>query len=142
MADVKTVDIDGSQWSMKDQEARNRITALEGKTTVKVTKKIDKETIKMDLVEIDGEKFINLRIWSYLWSGKVGEIIANFTQDIGLKDTTGCLMLASKVDKTGRIAIHIDITTNGNLQIFPCLADVYSGTYSQSYIYGNAFIKI
>ncbi len=29
MADVKTVDIDGSQWSMKDQEARNKITNLE-----------------------------------------------------------------------------------------------------------------
>lgn len=29
MADVKIVDIDGSQWSMKDQEARNKITELE-----------------------------------------------------------------------------------------------------------------
>ena len=29
MADVKIVDIDGSQWDMKDQEARNRIAALE-----------------------------------------------------------------------------------------------------------------
>lgn len=29
MADVKTVDIDGSQWSMKDQEARNKIATLE-----------------------------------------------------------------------------------------------------------------
>ena len=29
MADVKTVDIDGSQWSMKDQVARDKITALE-----------------------------------------------------------------------------------------------------------------
>lgn len=29
MADVKTVDIDGSQWSMKDQEARDKITTLE-----------------------------------------------------------------------------------------------------------------
>ena len=29
MADVKTVDIDGSQWSMKDQEARNRTANLE-----------------------------------------------------------------------------------------------------------------
>ena len=29
MADVKTVDIDGSQWSMKDQEARVKITTLE-----------------------------------------------------------------------------------------------------------------
>ena len=29
MADVKTVDIDGSQWSMKDQVARDKIAALE-----------------------------------------------------------------------------------------------------------------
>ena len=31
MADVKMVDIDGSQWSMKDQVARDRITKLEEK---------------------------------------------------------------------------------------------------------------
>ena len=29
MADVKTVDIDGSQWSMKDQVARDKIVTLE-----------------------------------------------------------------------------------------------------------------
>lgn len=29
MADVKTVDIDGSQWSIKDEEARGKITTLE-----------------------------------------------------------------------------------------------------------------
>ena len=29
MADVKIVDIDGSQWNMKDQEARNKIVILE-----------------------------------------------------------------------------------------------------------------
>lgn len=29
MADVKIVDIDGSQWAMKDQEARNKIAELE-----------------------------------------------------------------------------------------------------------------
>ena len=142
MADVKIVDIDGSQWNMKDQVARDRIAALEGKTTVKITKIIDKGTIKMDLVEIENEKFINLRVWNYLWSGKVGEIIANFTQDFGLKDTTGCLMLASKADKTGRVVVHFDITTDGTLEIYPAIADLYSGNYSESYIYGNAFIKI
>ena len=30
MADVKIIDIDNEQWNMKDQEARNRIAALEG----------------------------------------------------------------------------------------------------------------
>lgn len=142
MADVKIVDIDGSQWNIKDEVARNRIAELEQKKHIKITQLIDEVTIKLDLVEIDGEKFISLRIWGYVWSGQIGETIANFTQNIGLKDTTSCLMLGSKLDKTGRIAIHIDITINGDLKIYPCLENMYSGTYSQCYIYGNAFFKI
>lgn len=31
MADVKIVDIDGEQWNIKDQDARNKITVLEQK---------------------------------------------------------------------------------------------------------------
>ena len=142
MADVKIVDIDNEQWNMKDQVARDRITVLEGKTTVKVTKKIDEATIKMNLVEIDNEKFINLRIWSYLWSGKIGEVIANFTQDIGLKNTTGCLMDADLDDRTGRLVVHLDITVNGDIEVFPCITSVYNGNYKKCKIYGNAFIKI
>lgn len=142
MADAKIVDIKGVQWELKDGVARNKIAALEKKIIVKVTKKIDEKEIKMDLVEIDGEMFINLRIWGYKWSGNIGESIANFTQDIGLKDTTGCLMLASKVNRTGRVAIHIDITVQGGLEVFPCSEHLYSGTYEESYIYGSAFIKI
>ena len=142
MADVKIVDIDGSQWSMKDQVARDKITELEVKKHIKITQLINEEAIKLDLVEIDNEKFLNIKIWGYIWSGEIGEVIASFTQDIGLKETTGCLMLASKVDKTGRIVVHFDITTNGDIEIYPAIADVYSGNYSASYIYGNAFFKI
>ena len=29
MADVKIIDIDGEQWNIKDQEARNKVTAIE-----------------------------------------------------------------------------------------------------------------
>lgn len=32
MADVKTIDIDGIQWNLKDQEARDRINDIENKT--------------------------------------------------------------------------------------------------------------
>lgn len=142
MADVKIVDIDNVQWNMKDQEARNRIAELEQKPIIKVTNKINKQDIKMDLIEIDNEKFINLRIWGYKWSGKIEERIASFTQDMGLTETTGCLMLGSRVDRTGRIVIHIDITTYGDLLIFPCTENKYIGNYSECNIYGNAFIKI
>ena len=35
MAEVKTIDIDGIQWEMKDQTARNKITNLEENNTTK-----------------------------------------------------------------------------------------------------------
>lgn len=139
---VNTLDIDGTQWEIQDVEARNRIAELEQKPIIKVTNKINTQSIKMDLIEINNEKFLNLRIWRYKWSGKIEERIASFTQDIGLTATTGCLMLGSKLNQTGRIAIHIDITTYGELLIYPCTENMYIGNYSECYIYGNAFIKI
>lgn len=44
MADVKIVDIDGSQWAMKDQVARDKITELEKNVIVQ-----DLEDIKINL---------------------------------------------------------------------------------------------
>ena len=142
MQDVKIIDIDNEQWNMKDQEARNKIAALEEKKHIKITQLINEKFIKLDLVEIDNEKFLRIRIWNYIWSGKIGEIITSFTQDIGLKDTTGCLMDADLTDNTGRLVVHLDIKKEGNIIIFPCITSVYSGNYKECRIYGNAFIKI
>ena len=44
MADVKIVDIDGSQWSMKDQVARDKITELEKNASAQ-----DIDTVNIDL---------------------------------------------------------------------------------------------
>lgn len=49
MADVKTVDIDGSQWSMKDQVARDKITTLETKVNTNIP-----ERFTVDEKRIDG----------------------------------------------------------------------------------------
>lgn len=56
MADVKTVDIDGSQWSMKDQEARNKIIELE--TLVNKLKADTEVTELNDIVLGHGVRFI------------------------------------------------------------------------------------
>lgn len=57
MADVKTVDIDGSQWSMKDQEARNKITELEEKKWEFVGQGISSDVSQITLsVNIEGKK--------------------------------------------------------------------------------------
>ena len=50
MADVKIVDIDGSQWAMKDQEARNKIAALEVDNTTNKTNIQNLQNNKMKIV--------------------------------------------------------------------------------------------
>ena len=142
MENANILDIDGTQWEIQDVEARNKIAILETKKHIKITQLINSNTIKLDLVEIDDEKFLNVRIWGYEWSGQIEEKIASFTQNIGLTETTGCLLLGSKKDRTGRIVVHIDITVYGDLLIFPCTENIYSGKYSECIIYGNAFFKI
>ena len=53
MADVKTVDIDGSQWSMKDQVARDKIATLEEK----ITKNFEYSTTEQEIGKwINGKK--------------------------------------------------------------------------------------
>lgn len=49
MADVKIVDIDGSQWSMKDQEARDKIVTLETEVNTNIP-----ERFTVDEKRIDG----------------------------------------------------------------------------------------
>ena len=50
MADVKIVDIDGSQWNMKDQEARNRITTLEEDNTTNKANIQNLQNEKMNII--------------------------------------------------------------------------------------------
>lgn len=52
MADVKTVDIDGSQWSMKDQEARNRITTLETEVNTNISERLTVNEKRIDNIYV------------------------------------------------------------------------------------------
>ena len=142
MADVKIVDIDSTQWNIKDQEARNQIATLETKTTIKITKKIDKETIKMNLVEINNEKFIQLHINALLWSGTIGETIATFVQDFNLPIILRCLIGMDFVDGTGRYIAGLDIQQDGQIRIYPSTPNQIVGVYKAGKLYGDAFIRV
>lgn len=142
MADVKIVDIDTSQWNIKDQEARNRIATLEEKTTVKVTVKINEINIKLNIVEINAEKFLQLHCDGLFWQGTVGEVIASFTQDFGLNNTIRCFSGLSYRDGSGRGVATLDITTNGQIKIYPLATNITEGFFKESYIFCDTFIKI
>ena len=48
MADVKIVDIDNEQWNMKDQEARNRIAALETEVNTNIPNRFTVDEKRID----------------------------------------------------------------------------------------------
>lgn len=99
MADVKTVDIDGSQWAMKDQEARNKIATLEEKTTVQ-----DLEDIAINLEPGYAASEANL-IQHY----KVGKI---HFMDVRLVNISGTNIGTDKTAHIGFINIHSKKRTN------------------------------
>ena len=48
MADVKIVDIDGSQWNMKDQEARNKSATLETEVNTNIPNRFTVDEKRID----------------------------------------------------------------------------------------------
>lgn len=142
MADVKIIDIDGVQWDMKDQEARNSLAELKEKTTVKITEKLNKKGVVLNLIEINDVKFLQLHFTGLYWSGTVGDTVATFTQDFGMLNLVRCLIGAEREDKQGRLGIGLDIGIDGRIKAFPQISNIMSGYYAPCYLYGDSFIKI
>lgn len=85
MAEVKTIDIDGVQWEMKDQTARNKITNLEENNTTK-----DLQDITVNLKE--GYEAVSVSIKQHYSYGKIHFALINFINikgnNIGTSTTT------------------------------------------------------
>lgn len=99
MADVRTVDIDGSQWGMKDQVARDKITELEKNVITQ-----DLEDIKINLNSDYTASEANL-IQHY----KVGKI---HFMDVRLVNISGTNIGTDKTASIGFINIHPKKRTN------------------------------
>lgn len=142
MADASIIDIGGVQWNVKDKEARNNITKLEEKTTIKITNKIKKTNFVMNVVEINNEKFIQLHFNFFQCSGTDGEVIGNFTQDFGMNNLIRTLVTVIIKDRADRLTANIDIYANGEIKIFYLIYNTTASNVPPCYIHGDAFIKV
>ena len=142
MAEVAKIDIDGVQWDIKDQNARDRITALEEKTTVKITQKVVEQALKINLIEINGEKFIQIYANGIVWNEENGSVLISFTNDFGLNRTIRVMMSGYDSVLAKRFTCRMDIEPDGNIRIRPSTVNNNSELYKNSKIVGDAFIKI
>lgn len=142
MADAKIVDIKGIQWELKDEVARNKIIELETKTTIKITNKINEEKIVMNLVEINGEKFLQLHFDGLYWSGEIAGTVASFNNDFGLVSIVRCMVGMDLADGTGRDTLGFDIENTGHIRAYPQTVNQVTGMYKAGRAYGDAFIRV
>lgn len=142
MADVTKIDIDGVQWDIKDQVARNRIAILEQKTIVKITSKINEEKIKVNLVEINNEKFLQIHFEFLHWSGTGGEVIGHFENDFNLNKPIRFIANLDLSDFSRRIPMMIDIISNGDVRAFPIYEGSFTTEPKEGEILGDAFLRV
>lgn len=133
MADVKIVDIDGSQWSMKDQEARNKIAEIEQLLKTEVIDNIpinlnsgnSADEARITSIQKFGKMYVGLIILENINASNIGTInrVNVGTVNINVLNNTYTLGFDYKSGKVVRIRINPDksITieessgiTNGN----------------------------
>lgn len=142
MADVKIVDIDSVQWNIKDQEARNRIAEIETKITINEKILNQRGTSYISLVTINDKKFIHLRFKGDFIISEIGQKIFNIGVIEGLTGTISVIADLTRTDRGGRYPAVIDITTIGDIEIYPILPNQISGSISSCMLYGDCFTMI
>lgn len=142
MADAKIINIKGVQWDLKDEVARNRITNLEQKTIVKITSKINEEKMKVNLVEIDNEKFLQIHFGFLHWAGTGGEVLGHFENDFNLDKPIRFIVNLDLSDYSRRMPMMIDITKDGDVRAFPIYEGSFTTERKEGELLGDAFLRI
>ena len=118
MADVKTVDIDGSQWNMKDQDARNKITEIEQLLKTEIIDNIpivlnsgnSADEARIASIQKFGKMCVGLIILENINASNIGTInrVNVGTVNINVLNSTYSLGFDYKSGKTLRIRINPD----------------------------------
>ena len=142
MADVKTIDIDGIQWNLKDQEARNEVAKIETKTTINEKILAQKGSSYVSLVTINDKKFVHLRFRGNIIVSSIGQNILNAGVIEGLTDTISVIADLTRNDRGGRYPAVVDLTTTGDVNVFPILPNQIDGNINNCQLYGDCFTMI
>lgn len=142
MADVKIVDIDNVQWNMKDQEARNKVAEFEIKTTINEKILAQKGNSYVSLVTINDKKFVHLRFKGNIIISQIGQNILNVGIIEGITDTISVIADLTKYNRGGRYPAVVDVTVNGEVNVFPILPNQIDGNIDDCQLFGDCFTMV
>lgn len=142
MADVKIVDIDNVQWNIKDQEARNKVTEIETKTTISEKIIAQRGASYVSLVTINNKKFVHFRFRGNIIISKIGQNIFDAGLIEGLTDTISVIVDLTRNNRAGRYPAVVDLTVSGAVTVFPILPNQIDGNIDNCQLYGDCFTMI
>lgn len=142
MADVKKIDIDGVQWDIKDQEARDRLVKLEAKTIISEEVLAQNGKSYISLVTIDGIRFFSIHFEGNITVSSIGDTVLRFTPISDFDSVVRGFVGLDKNDGSGRIPANIDVNFLGTVRVFPIIENQYNGKISPSTLFGDCFIRI
>ena len=118
MADVKIVDIDGSQWDMKDQVARDKIAEIEQLLKTEVVNEVQinlnsgnsAEEARITSIQKFGKMYVGLIIIENINANKIGTLyrVEVGTVNINVLNSTYSLGFDYKSGKNVRIRVNPD----------------------------------
>lgn len=139
MEKVTTIDIQGVQWAIQDQEATERLDKLEEKTTMKKTRLWENGNSFFELVEISGVKYYNISFQGDLYIRKIGELIFTIPKVEQVQIANRAIVLGDIDDYQGRVPVTININKDGTVNAFAMFENQISGEHTGIRLYGDIF---
>ena len=136
---VKIIDIDGEQWSIKDQVAQKRIDELEIKTNIKRKSLWREGDSFLELVEINGLNYFNGYFQRAFEIKSIGQIAFRLDPIEVMTRENTWLITGDKIDGTGRCIVRLSIGQSGYVHAYAILNDIGRGTHPPITLYGQFF---
>lgn len=139
MDKASIIEIQGVQWEIEDENARERINKLETGTTVKRTELWRLGNSYIEMVEYNGLVFYNGSFKDDIKISSMGEAILTMTPGKQKNEIVQIILAGDITDFTGRLPIVLNIHKNGRVNAYLILENAYSGTYKECTLFGDFF---
>lgn len=139
MDKVSTIEIQGIQWEIEDENAHERINKLETETTIKRTELWRRGISFIEMVEYNGLVFYNGSFKDNIKVSFMGETILTMTPGKQKNETVQVILAGDVADFTGRVPVVLNIFKNGNVEAYIITENAYSGTYKECILFGDFF---
>ena len=142
MADVKIIDIDGVQWDMKDQEARNRLAELEKGVEVRTIKTSQSGDFSIKLITISNVRFLQINFDGFEVEINNNYFIESFPSDFGLTKSNFFMASCDRNDQMGRVPVEILVASGGGLYLYVSTYDNWNPNFGRGKLFGGGLFLV